>query len=450
MESGASTIQPPSRSRQPRALRAYHWVTFLTFCLSSFVLFEPAPFEVAFLLVTLLVIHYHLPLTGRPINMQLLIGSMLYLGLGAISIIDSPDKQRAVIYHLITVYMFLITYIVALIFQSDDEELKDMLIFGYLIGIFVAAVLGILEYFKAIPTVEVFTKFERLKGTYQDPNVFGPAAGFAFLLVIFWSPVGGGRGNGWMAARVLFASVIGFAVFLTFSRASQGQLFLATVMTATLIFMIGHKFRVMPAQILIGVLGVSAGVLMAVFVVPLVIDVEFLASRLGIQWYDLDRFAIQGLALRWSLGVPLGVGPGQSEIVFLRFASIQKTGATHNNYIRVLVENGWVAFVAYMFVVYGIWFAALDRLNKLMTYVQRGILAVRARNVLIICFVILTMHLLMGVIIDTLHWRHFFLVAGMTLGGALDPSLRVVDQQTHFSTAASRQSPPTTVMQSEA
>ena len=401
-------------------LKLHHWVVLLTFSLSSFVMFEPAPFELAFLAVTVLVIHRHLDLTGRPANVQLICGIVLYPGLGAVSTIDAPAIPRAIIYHAITVYMFLILYIVALIFQSRDERLKDMVIFGYLIGLFIAAFLGILEFFSIIPTDGAFTKFERLKGTYKDPNVFGPAAGFGFLFLLFWRPSVGSETIWYRSMAVVIAAIIGFGVFLTYSRASQGQLFMATLLVSTLVFLVGNKMRVKPGQILIAVAGFMVAAFMVVFVAPLVIDLEFLASRLGFQWYDFDRFAIQALALEWAMGVPLGVGPGQSEIVFLKFASIQKTGATHNNYIRVLVENGWVAFVAYLFVVYAIWFAALDRLSKLAAVEQKGLLAQRSRNVLIICFVVLSIHLVMGIIIDTLHWRHFFILAGMTMGVAFD------------------------------
>jgi len=58
------------------------------------------------------------------------------------------------------------------------------------------------------------------------------------------------------------------------------------------------------------------------------------ASRLGFQPYDQDRFGAQAKALLAALSDPLGKGPGSAEYL-LEYA-------THNSYVRLAYETGWI------------------------------------------------------------------------------------------------------------
>ena len=67
---------------------------------------------------------------------------------------------------------------------------------------------------------------------------------------------------------------------------------------------------------------------------------ENFANRLSLQSYDTDRFGTQLYAFRVALDTPLGIGPGQ-------WFRSHYHHATHNLYIRVLVENGWLGALSF-------------------------------------------------------------------------------------------------------
>jgi hypothetical protein len=48
----------------------------------------------------------------------------------------------------------------------------------------IAALFGIAGYFNLFPGAEYFTRFDRARGTFQDPNVFGPFLVLPTLLLI--------------------------------------------------------------------------------------------------------------------------------------------------------------------------------------------------------------------------------------------------------------------------
>ncbi len=59
--------------------------------------------------------------------------------------------------------------------SSRTTHKRLTLIFNaWVIAAIITAILGILGYFHAFPGAEVFTRYDRAMGAFQDPNVFGP------------------------------------------------------------------------------------------------------------------------------------------------------------------------------------------------------------------------------------------------------------------------------------
>lgn len=82
--------------------------------------------------------------------------------------------------------------------------------------------------------------------------------------------------------------------------------------------------------------------------------------------------------------------------------------ATHSLYMRALLENGWLGVTALIaFILLTVWRGAML------------VLTLRAKTSFLIAYASYLGVLVNSVVIDTLHWRHFFLVLGLVWGGIL-------------------------------
>ena len=117
----------------------------------------------------------------------------------------------------------------------------------------------------------------------------------------------------------------------------------------------------------------------------------------GLQNYDSMRFYTHRLALETVKEKPLGIGPGQSELVFQY--------ATHSMYLRILAENGVLGFAAfYGFVLLSLLRASKQALTRSNDF-ERNLFAVVSACLLGI--------LINGLVIDTIHWRHLWFLLGL-------------------------------------
>jgi O-antigen ligase len=114
----------------------------------------------------------------------------------------------------------------------------------------------------------------------------------------------------------------------------------------------------------------------------------------GLQSYDRVRFATHDLALTTAVERPFGIGPGQSEGLF--------GYATHSMYLRVLSENGFLALAGILVFVA----VTAARAFRLTRYAESP--AVREFN--LVLFACIVGHLVNSDVIDTVHWRHIWLI----------------------------------------
>ncbi len=84
----------------------------------------------------------------------------------------------------------------------------------------VVALIAILAYFNAIPGAELFKLYDRAKGTFQDPNVFGPFLILPLLFLARGILTNRLRDSKWKIVGFL---IVLFAIFLSFSRAAWGM-----------------------------------------------------------------------------------------------------------------------------------------------------------------------------------------------------------------------------------
>lgn len=245
----------------------------------------------------------------------------------------------------------------------------------------------------------MFTENSRARGMFKDPNVMAP-----FLIlpaVLLLHDILRAR-----LARTLFCAAILvpilIAILLAFSRGAWGHTFGSFCMFGWLLFVTSQTPRER-IRIVFSALAavVAAAVLVtAMLSVPRVGELFEVRAKL-IQRYDggeMGRFGKLRVAIPELVKRPNGFGPLQ----FRKFFKEEP----HNVYVNAFASYGWIGGFAYaMFVaatnVAGL-YAALSR-----TPFQHFAIAVFST------FSVLS---LLGLVIDTDHWRHFYLLSGLAWG----------------------------------
>jgi O-antigen ligase len=148
------------------------------------------------------------------------------------------------------------------------------------------------------------------------------------------------------------------------------------------------------------VVGVSAA---AVLFTALAVtsSFTFLSERARLQAYDTQRFGAQQSGIELATKHPLGIGPGQFE----RASPI----SAHSTYVRALSEEGVLGLLVLLTLL-------------LLTLAFAGHNAILGRDTYGIGSAALLASwcglLANSVFIDTLHWRHFWLLAALIWAGA--------------------------------
>jgi O-antigen ligase len=148
------------------------------------------------------------------------------------------------------------------------------------------------------------------------------------------------------------------------------------------------------AVVFLGVLLIAAVVV--VVSIRVTGQLDFLQERAQVQTYDDQRFGAQSGGIELAERHPIGIGPGQFELV----API----SAHSTYVRALAEQGILGFLALIALLYGTLLLAVRNAARGWDTYGIGSAALLAAW----CGILAN-----SVFVDTLHWRHLWLVAGL-------------------------------------
>jgi hypothetical protein len=349
---------------------------------------EPAPLDWLMIPLTLGTLLYHFFAPHRkPILLPATLLALFFvLHLPAFLYGSIQDFGRAIRYGSITGYLASFWYIGRIL--GDRESFRQGLLAGIFLALVANLLAGLLEYFGFLHFDPSTWRFgERLQGFYKDPNVLGPFAIFAGCVAAFVF-----RRPRHILLRNVALGVATLTVILTFSRGAWVNL--AVTLSASLI-LLWRRTRS------ITFLASTAITLLGVVWLMLLWNpswLEFAKGRLGMMAYDEARFYFQIEGLRTGWATFWGIGPGQSERV-LEYA-------THSLFVRVWAEQGPLGMLALSAFLLLHVYALLQALRRAQT--AQDILA---RSALLAC---LLGTLANSFFIDTLHWRHFWLLLGLT------------------------------------
>ncbi|MCG5477681.1 O-antigen ligase family protein [Sinorhizobium alkalisoli] len=365
---------------------------------SGFVLAEPAPYEV--FLTGLIGLWALFGLRISRATAPLLALLILFMVGGVLSLTVMADLSDGPIYMAVSGFLALSAVFFAAIIEERHRRLR--LIFdAWAAAAVVTALLGILGYFDAIPGASSFTLYDRAKGAFQDPNVFGPylAAPVLYLLHgLLTQPIRRAP------LKVAGLVVLTLGVFLSFSRAAWA-LNLFGVLALVFIMLLKERSGLFRLRILVLAL---CGILFIAAALAVALQSEQVSSLFSnrtqlVQDYDgghLGRFERHRIGFLMSMEKPLGIGPMVFSTIFPE--------DEHNIWLKCLTSYGWLGFAAYVTLI--LWTLSLG---------FRFLLLDRPwQPHLMISWITLIGHVGIGNVIDTDHWRHFYMLLGVIWGCA--------------------------------
>ncbi|WP_315780295.1 O-antigen ligase family protein [Bradyrhizobium sp. SZCCHNPS1003] len=391
-EFASRPIAPPGVVALQRALV---WMVGVS---GAIVFIEPSPYELVTLAsaAVFFATGMRLRLVFLPLLLLLVLVNLGY----TISAIPLLDDSKIATWIATSWYMAFTAIFIAMLTSDDTEARLDMLRRGLVMGGAIAALAGVAGYFHLVPGgYDLLTLYGRARGTFKDPNVLG-----AFLILPALLALQNVVTARFAATlRASFAlGVMALAILLAFSRAAWGGLVLtAAFMLAMMVLTSqtrGERSRIIFMTLAAAVAGiVLIGVLLSIDSIA-----DMFKQRASFdQSYDEGRFGRFGrhiLGADMALDLPFGIGPLQFHNYFPE--------DTHNSYLNAFMSGGWLSGICYPALVFTTVILGFRYLFARVPW-QRTYIAIFAAFLGTVGE---------SFIIDTDHWRHFFLMLGTMWG----------------------------------
>ena len=332
--------------------------------------------------------------------MPLIVMLLLYNTGFSLAVIQVIDQPRVLTWVGVSWYLSATAIFFAAMLGTNTAERLSLLMRGTIAAAAVSSVIAVLSYFRLLgPISDLFLMYGRAHAAFNDPNVLG-----AFLILpamLALQRVLNGRFADSARASLLLG-LIAIAVLLTFSRAAWGQLALTTALVLFFTFVTSRSPNERMRIVLIAVAAMIAMVLVLAALLSTERVADLFKERASLdQSYDvgpLGRFGRHILGAELALDRPFGIGPLQFHKSFVE--------DPHNTYLNAFLSGGWLSGFVY--------------LTMVATTVLLGFRHVflrtpwQATYIAVYCAFIGTV--VESAIIDSDHWRHYFLLLGVIWG----------------------------------
>jgi hypothetical protein len=371
---------------------------WLTGVCGAIVFIEPSPYEVVSALTMGLFAIGGLTLSPVVIPLAVL---LVLINIGySISGWTVINEENVAMWLITSWYLaFTATFFAAMLGLNTEARL-NALARGCVIGGLIASLAAIIGYSRVISNLnDLLLLYDRSRGTFKDPNVLGAFLVFPTMLAL--QPVISGKFRQAMKGVMLLGLFVP-AILLSFSRAAWGQIVYCSLIVLALTFITtrsgSHRLRlvlltVTGAVVLVGFIG-------ALLSIDAVADL-FQQRASFEQSYDLGaqgRFARYALGAIMALDFPIGIGPLQFHKYFPE--------DTHNSFLNAFMSGGWLA---------GVFYPALVALTLVFGF-RMVFVRTPWQQTAIVVFAGYFGVATESFIIDTDHWRHTFLLMGVTWG----------------------------------
>ncbi|QPC87442.1 hypothetical protein GA830_12315 [Mesorhizobium sp. NBSH29] len=364
--------------------------------LSGFVLREPAPYELYMAGLIAIWALFGLRLS-RPIAPLIVLLVLFNIG-GMLAMTQMAEIKDTPLYLAVSLFLAITSIFFAAVTEAKPG-LYRVIFNAWLATALVTAALGILGYFHAFPGAEIFTRYERAAGAFEDPNVFGPFLALPGIYLLHRMLTDNPLKMPLYAIPLLI--LVG-GILLSFSRGAWGLFGVSSILLVSALFLQSSSgaFRLRIAVMAVVAVLLLAVAIMVALQFPAVADLFYARATLE-QDYDsarLGRFARYGIGFMMALEHPLGIGA-------LVFGDIFHED-THNIWLKALMDYGWLGFVSYLSLT--LWTLAAG---------FRILFRDRPWQPFLLCtYVVYIGHIGLGTVIDIDHWRHLYLLIGMIWG----------------------------------
>jgi O-antigen ligase len=378
------------------ALARYDAAVALGIFLLAAVRLEPAPADlVLFVVIAVALVSGRFALRRVPLPVTVLLS--VFLALNMLSSVELIDLTRGVTFFAITLYLALFGLWLAGYVHSVQRA--RVVLQAYVWAAVLSAAVSSLALFAAFPGHEILVTGPRAQGLFKDPNVFGPFLVPAALFLMEES-VAPRLLRSRRITKLALVSIVIIGILFSFSRAA----WLNLVVGGVVMFFVLALRRGGGRRALV-LLVVSLSATAALFsVLAVTSSFAFLGERARFQAYDVQRFGAQESGIELAAQYPLGIGPGQFEEV--------SPISAHSTYVRALSEQGVLGLLVILaLMLLTLSFAARNAVLGRDTYGIGSAALLSAWCGL----------LANGIFIDTLHWRHLWLLAALIWAGTMRP-----------------------------
>ncbi|HTV36833.1 MAG TPA: hypothetical protein VMF12_10420 [Xanthobacteraceae bacterium] len=377
------------------AQRLLNLTLFVTVLLSSIAFIEPSPHDA--MMAVLLVVCVAARVSFDRKLVPLLILTMVWLLGGFLSLIQVGDQENTIQYAGTSVYLGLAAIMFACLFCEGDLTRLLIVRRAYILAALIATAAGYLGFFHLIPNYQIFLDNDRVSATFKDPNVYGPFLIYPLLLLIIGMMTSGVR----TASLFVTAALLG-GLLLSFSRGAWIHFAVSAVVAVGLLFAVTPDQRMRNRIVVFAIVAAFAAVLLVIALTSIdsVRDMLLVRAK-AIQPYDVGpggRFWFQQLAITQILDHPNGLGPFEFSRIF--------GGQQHDVYMQGFLVYGWLGGAAYLTLV----------VVTLAIGIRTVLVATPWQYYLIAAYGAFVGEAGEGFIVDTDHWRHFFLLLGLIWG----------------------------------
>src|SRR5665213_154725 len=388
----------PSVTAAPGVLALQRALVWLVGASGAIVFIEPSPYEVMTLLAT--VIFFATGLRLRLVFMPLLLLLILLnvgYSIGAISFIETSEVANWI---ATSWYMAFTVMFFAMVVADDTLARLDMLRRGLIVGAMIASLAALAGYFNLVPGGhDLLTLYERARVTFKDPNVLG-----AFLILpalfVLQNVVSDPLGKSFRNTIAL--GIMALAILLAFSRAAWGGLVITSAFMLAMMVVTSPSPRQRSRIVLMAVAAIVLVVVLLAVLLSFDSISEMFKQRASFdQSYDegrFGRFGRQILGAQMALDLPFGIGPLQFHNYFPE--------DTHNSYLNAFMSGGWISGICYPALVFVTVITGFRYVFVRVPW-QRAYLAI---------FSAFLGTVGESFIIDTDHWRHFWMMLGAMWG----------------------------------
>ncbi len=375
--------------------RLLNIVLFVAVLTSSIAFIEPSPHDGLMIILFATCVAARVRFDRKIVPLTLLLAIWL---IGALfAVIPVLDQKQTVQYVATSIYLVIAAIMYACLFCDGDPVRLIILRRAYIVAALIATVAGYVGFFHLLPGSDIFLANDRVSATFKDPNVYGPFLIYPLLLLLIDFMIRGLRVMSFTVMIFLFGGLL-----LSFSRGAWAHFAFSAVVAVALLLAAAPEPRLRQRIVLFSMAALIGMVLFVVVLIsiPSVHDM-FLERAKAIQPYDIGpggRFWEQRLALGVILEHPNGLGPFE----FFRVYGTQQ----HDVYMQAFLVYGWIGGAAYFALV----------LVTLGIGLRAALVPAPWQVYLIAAYAAFAGEAMEGFIVDTDHWRHFFLILGLVWG----------------------------------